>query len=223
MKIIRRTFRWCLNIVYKPIIVRQLKKDRKYKIGNIRIAVKEGVFPPRFFFSTRFLGSFINNMKLEGKQFLELGSGSGYLSVMAALKGAIVTASDINIIAVDNVRLNARINKCKIEAIHSNLFDRLQGLQFDIIVVNPPYYRGLAIKPIDHAFYLGEDDAYYTRFFADLGKHTKPDSQVILVLSEDAKPEIINKIAMKEKFFLKKNSSKSYLAEYFYIYSIENY
>ena len=46
-------------------------------------------------------------MELENKRFLELGAGSGLISVFAAQQLAIVTATDINHVALEKLKENA--------------------------------------------------------------------------------------------------------------------
>lgn len=80
-------------------------------------------------------------MPLKGKKFLELGCGSGLISIAAAKKGARVTASDINPVAVEFLVKNSEENKVEIEVIESDLFNDIPKQPFDIIAINPPYYK----------------------------------------------------------------------------------
>ena len=92
------------NIVartYKPLVVKYLSRTRVYRYRHIRLEIPPEVFHPGFYFSTQFLLQYISSMELQGKKFLELGCGSGLISIVAAQKGANVTSSEINPIAVD--------------------------------------------------------------------------------------------------------------------------
>ena len=71
-------------------------KPRTFCYDDICIKVHPDVFPPHLTFSTKILLDFISELNLENKTFLELGCGSGIISLLAAKKGANVTASDIN-------------------------------------------------------------------------------------------------------------------------------
>ncbi|WP_163111277.1 methyltransferase, partial [Acinetobacter baumannii] len=68
---------------------------------DITIKIHPDVFPPQLTFSTKILLDFVNEMNLDNKTFLELGCGSGIISLLAAKKKALVTASDINQTALD--------------------------------------------------------------------------------------------------------------------------
>ncbi len=75
---------------------------------------------------------------LEGKILLEIGSGSGVISVITALRGARVTAVDVNPKAVENTLLNAEKHGVRVDAFESNLFEKVKR-KFDVIIFNPPY------------------------------------------------------------------------------------
>ena len=66
------------------------------------------VFHPGFFFSTRLLLKLYQTIAIAGKSFLEPGCGSGLISIYAAKKGAIVTATDINPVAIEFLKKNSR-------------------------------------------------------------------------------------------------------------------
>ncbi|MBB5158407.1 methyltransferase [Saccharopolyspora phatthalungensis] len=78
-----------------------------------------------------------------GGSFLEVGSGTGVISVTAALSGcAHVTAVDINPRAVANTAANARRHGVEdiVRALHSDLFQALQPAdRYDAIFWNVPW------------------------------------------------------------------------------------
>ena len=78
-------------------------------------------------------------MNLKNKSFLELGCGSGIISLLASKRGAKVTASDINQTALDYLATNASKNELAVKTVFSDLFQNLENQTFDYIVVNPPY------------------------------------------------------------------------------------
>jgi len=71
-------------------------------------------------------------------RFLEIGVGTGLISIYAAQLGAVVEGTDINPAAVANAEHNARKNDIKGNFICGDLFDGVSG-KFDVIVFNPPY------------------------------------------------------------------------------------
>src|SRR4029079_8362350 len=100
---------------YRPLLIRYLSKTRIYRYGDIRLEIPPQVFHPGFFFSTKLLLNFLIRFELQGKRFLEPGCGSGLISIYAAKKGARVTSTDINPIAVKYLEKNAANNRVELK------------------------------------------------------------------------------------------------------------
>ena len=84
---------------------------------------------------------FAENLKVNKNDIvLDLGCGSGILSVFSASKAKKVYAIDINERALQFTKFNACLNSVdiKIKAIKSNLFEKIKG-KFDVILFNPPF------------------------------------------------------------------------------------
>jgi release factor glutamine methyltransferase len=171
-----------------------LRKPRAYKYGNISIKISPGVFHPGLFHSTRFLLSYISEIDLKSKTFLELGCGTGLISVVASSAGAMVTASDLNPAAVANVRENAERNQAAIHIVHSDLFENIVGA-FDYIVINPPYYAKDATSNAELAWNCGKDFEYFKKLFSELPEHVHGNSSVIMVLTKGCDLTAIFRIA----------------------------
>lgn len=78
----------------------------------------------------------------EGERVLEIGTGSGLISVLAALEGAKVVATDINNIALDCARRNAERHgvEADIDFREGDLFGPIgETEKFDLVIFNPPY------------------------------------------------------------------------------------
>ena len=75
------------------------------------------------------------------QKILEMGTGSGIISLHCAKAGCKVTAADISQISLDCANNNAKINGLNIQFIQSNLFSNIEG-KFDMIIFNPPYLSG---------------------------------------------------------------------------------
>ena len=191
-----------------------------YSYGNIRLEIPPQVFHPGFFFSTRLLLRYISGLSLQGQRFLELGAGSGLISIYAARKGATVTATDINPVAVECLHKNFDQNKVTPEIILSDLFAEIAEQSFDIIAINPPYYRKQPQTMADHAWYCGENGEYFEQLFTKLRKYMHTDSLVLMVLSEDCDVNMISEIASRHNFYMQKKITKKSVWEYLYIYQI---
>lgn len=82
---------------------------------------------------------FVNYLpKLKGN-ILEIGCGTGIIGISLALKGNKVTAVDINPLAVEAAKYNAKSNGVDLEILEGDIFSSVKGRTFDTIVCNPPY------------------------------------------------------------------------------------
>lgn len=104
-------------------------------------SLHRNVFPSTLTAATEVMASLIPFPK--GGHFLEIGSGTGVISVMAALRGCLqVTAVDINPAAVANTTANAERHGVGaiVRALQSNLFESLsEDDQYDMIFWNVPW------------------------------------------------------------------------------------
>ncbi len=166
-----------------------MSRQRTTRLHGLRIAVPVGVFPPRLFFSTKLVCRTVARMKLSGKSFLEVGCGSGAISLVAARHGAKVTAIDISDLACMTTRQNATANTFAIRVVESDLFSHVDGC-FDVVVITPPFFRHDPSTQLDHAFHAGANFEYFHRLFANLAPHLHKDSVCLLSLAEGCDVEI---------------------------------
>lgn len=218
-------FRALLKRIIGPLI--QLfakwyfKKPRAYRFKHIKGTVLPGVFYPHLTISTKLLMQFLESKTLHQKTFLELGCGTGLISVYAASKGAEVVASDINQKAVENAQLNSKSNDVELTAVQSDLFEKLVNQIFDMIVINPPYYPRNPANVEERAWYCGENFEYFNRLFGELNDHIHDQSTVYMILSEDCDLEHIQSIAQANNFYFKLELETKKWGEQNFIYSIE--
>lgn len=203
-------------------------KERKYSFypsegpgKDIKVIVKPGVFHPGLFISTKILLNFINDLNLETKSFLELGAGSGIISILAAKKGAVVYASDISRTATENIKLNAEMNDVKINVIDSDLFKNLPQQEFDFIIINPPYYQKNPETEEDYAWFCGNNYEYFTNLFNSLPSYINRSSKVYIILSEVCNITKIKSIGESNGFNWKIELQKSVWGEKNFIYSLK--
>jgi release factor glutamine methyltransferase len=126
----------------------------------------------------------------EGERVLELGTGCGLLSILAARAGARVVATDINPLALACARKNIDAHGVSdlIELRLGNLFEAVDGERFDVVIFNPPY---LPVRDdevigsrIDLAWEGGpEGRAVIDPFLEGLSSHLVDDGRALLVQS----------------------------------------
>lgn len=206
---------------YKPLLLKYLSKIRIYKFEDIHLEISPQVFHPGFFFSTRLLLKYIKQLPLQGQRFLEPGCGSGLISIYAAKKGATVTASDINPVAIEFLKKNSRKNQVELTIIQSDLFQNIPTQQFDIIAINPPYYKKQPQTFRDYAWYCGENGEYFKNLFTELNNYTHPGSEIFMVLFEGCDIELIANLAAQNKFNLQCVHTKQNMLEKNFIFKIE--
>ena len=209
-----------LHPLLKPIAQWYSSKTREYKYGSLTLKIYPGIFHPGLFFSTRILADHLEKIEVKNKRLLELGAGSGMLSLLAAKRGAFVTASDINPVAVKNLQENFSINGVRGEIIQSDLFEKLNVRDYDIIFINPPYYPREVKNEKDYAWYCGPAFEYFEKLFQSLRGGTLPI--IRMILSEDCDRVRIESIAEKYSLLLKEVYSVEKGGEKNFIFSISS-
>ncbi len=145
--------------------------------------------------------------KFKNPTVLDLCTGSGAIAVSVAkyVPNCKVYASDISKKALEVAKINAKNNEVidKIEFIESDLFQKMEGMKFDIIVSNPPYIRTDIIKTLDAevqkepriALDGGIDGLeFYKRITEEAYEHLKFDSYLCLEIGYDQKIDVIEVI-----------------------------
>ncbi len=210
--------------ITKPFLKAGLKfyyrKPRKYSYQDIEVLVHPEVFPPHLTLSTKILLNYISELELQNKTFLELGCGSGIISLLASKKGALVTASDINKTALEYLEKASEENNLEISCIYSNLFENLQESLFDYIIINPPYYPKKPKNIKEEAWFCGENFEYFERLFQQLPKFLSKENNTYMILSEDCQIEKITATASKNHLSLDEIFKTKKIGEINTIYSI---
>lgn len=127
----------------------------------------------------------------EGERVLEVGCGSGVVSIHCALNGCEVTAVDINPRAVELTRRNASANGADVEVLESDVYGNVDG-RFDTIVFNLPYLpvdeEGLLAK----AWSGGADGlGPLPRLLEGAPGHLLPGGKIIVVVSSLTEPRAL--------------------------------
>lgn len=209
-----------IHPLLKRLVNLYLSRPRNYKHKGFVIKVLPGIFHPGLFFSTKIFIEFLETIELKNKEVLELGAGSGLMALFCAQKQAVVTASDINPIAIEGIKQNARTNKQNIEAVVSDLFDDLLANKFEVILINPPYYPRTPKKMNEHAWFCGHEFEYFHKLFRQLGEISSTKFAAFMILSEDCQMEKILSIAKENNLVNEQVYSKRIMMEHNYIFKI---
>lgn len=118
---------------------------------------------------------------LPGERVLEIGAGTGIVSLHCAKAGAQVTAVDISEEAVDCTRRNAMRNLLTFNVSRSDLFENVNG-RFDLIIFNPPYLPDTEQR--DARWSGGRTGLdIVRRFLVQARSYLEKDGRIVLVLS----------------------------------------
>jgi release factor glutamine methyltransferase len=120
-----------------------------------------------------------------GEKALEVGCGSGLVSLHLARAGAVVTAVDVNFEAAICAKAAAGLNGLRLEVIRSDLFQNVKGC-FDLIVFNPPYCRGEGTEVSDMAWAGGRTGTETLgRFLEQAPAHLNESGRIMVIVSSD--------------------------------------
>lgn len=127
-----------------------------------------------------------NSSLFKNRSVLEIGCGTGLLSLIASRYAKKVTASDINPHAVTLTQRNIESNKIKnIRIINSDLFNDIKD-SFDIILFNTPYLPQSSEEtldnPINSAWDGGPDGRKVIRRFLSESIHHLNQKGILLFL-----------------------------------------
>ena len=181
----RRILKRVLSAFLVPATRWYLRKERTHIHKGIEVKVFPGVFHPGFFSSTHFLIKYLEQTDLTGTRLLELGSGTGLISVWACTRGASVVASDLSSRAVANTSHNVEMNAALVQVVHSDLFDKIKKQSFDWIVINPPYYARPIKNEESLAWHCGENLEYFEKLFGAIRDYLHAGTQVLMILTKE--------------------------------------
>jgi release factor glutamine methyltransferase len=196
----RRFLKRLFSFFLVPLTRWYLRKERQYTYRGVTVKIFPGVFHPGLFYSTKFLADFLQTQSVQNKSLLELGCGTGLISILCAKRGATVTASDINPVATENAKLNVANNTVSVTFLKSDVFDQIERQVFDWIIINPPYYARIIKSNDELAWHCGENFEYFEKLFGSLSQFLRSDSNVIMVLTLGSELEKIFDIARKNRF-----------------------
>jgi methylase of polypeptide subunit release factors len=185
---------YTLHETTAPALARMRAHAENYEIEvqRVKITVFPGVWSPAYDWSGDFMVEHLPDVS--GRKVLEVGSGSGVISLHAALAGAShVTAIDINPAAVLNTRVNFEQHGVSVgQALVSDVFSAVRD-DFDLIIFNAPYHGS---KPEDVLERAAADEGYASlrAFFAGVREHLRDGGQLYVGFSESGDLELFRQI-----------------------------
>jgi release factor glutamine methyltransferase len=183
LKLLRKIYFQISYTYYKKT---KFTKTVTEKVLGYTFTVPPSVFNPKIYFSSEIFGKFVQGLELSGKKILDMGCGSGIISVVAASKGGECVAADINPDCVKTTINNIKRNdfEGKIHVIESNLFENVTG-KFDIIFFNPPYYKGVPRNDFERAFLGGKNYEVIREFISRSAEFLNEGGVIYTIISSD--------------------------------------
>lgn len=152
---------------------RRMATKQFRQINGFKLRVDPGVY--RTGIDTELM---IDCIKTEtSSTFLEVGCGTGAISLHLAKKTKQGVAADINILAVRNTEANRKLlGVTNLEVIESDVFNNINGC-FDIVVCNPPYNNYSPSDDIDRMFW-DQNNEMKLRFFKEVCNYVYPGGRI---------------------------------------------
>jgi release factor glutamine methyltransferase len=157
--------------------------------------------------------------------FVEIGCGTGAVSLLVGRQAKSGIGVDINSNAVRNAKLNKKRLAIKnVRFLLSDVFDNIKG-RFDVVICNPPYS---SYKPADEVEMMFWDDrnSMKIKFFNQVKDYLKPEGLVYFGYAdfEDIDQNLPKTLAKKAGLKLLKKYSRKYRNgnRMFFVYSFKN-
>ncbi|MDR1850901.1 MAG: class I SAM-dependent methyltransferase [Mycoplasmataceae bacterium] len=172
------------------------------KFMGLKLKVFKGILVPRneteivATKAAELIEDYLSSKNIKEFSICDLCCGTGCigLGIYKYLGGADITCVDINPVAIENTKYNAKINKCDIETICGDFYDSIKQ-KVNCIVCNPPYVNE---KDLDKnmlkyenkiSFTNSNDDLYfYEKLISNYKKTMKRNFLMVFEIGYDQKP-----------------------------------
>lgn len=173
----------------------------KWNFYGLDLLVDKRALIPRY--ETEILVDLIINDNSNNKKILDIGTGSGAISLALSknLKDSKIIGVDISKNAIDLANENKiKLNINNVEFKESDIFSNIDE-KFDIIVSNPPYINKEDFEKLDkklyyepqNALYGGEDGLYfYKKIIKNAKNFLNKNGKIYLEIGYDQKNSISN-------------------------------
>lgn len=178
--------------------MKDMAKSGAYEVqcNDISITVLPNVYAPTFFTDSLWFAEQLTQI-VGRRSLLEIGTGTGIISICCAKNGARVVATDINPAAVKNARLNANTHGVDISIRGGYTFERLKIREkFDYIFWAHPF-NNWGVPVTDMMLRSGMDYNYegVKGYIAEANDYLTPNGKVLLGTGDSADLEALSEIA----------------------------
>lgn len=181
--ILRTFWQWALQLWFRLFQRHRHGRVVLEQVGDYPLIVLPGVMNPRLFRTGSFLATSLTAAHIPaGCTVLDMGTGSGIGAIAAARWAGRVVAVDVNPEAVRCARMNVLLNRVetKVDVRQGDLFAPVSGERFDVVLFNPPFFRGEPAGGFDTAWRARDT---VERFTAGLAGHLTTGGCALVILS----------------------------------------
>ncbi len=211
---------WRLRWHYLLFGVRRQRQAVFEQVGNYRLLVLPSVMNPVLFKTGAFLARALKPAWFsQTDHLLDLGSGTGLVSLVTSPWVRSVVASDISPRAVRCTRINLLLHglENRVDVREGDLFEPVAEDRFEKIVFNPPYLKGEPHSDFERSLYSPD----VARRFADgLPAHLAPQGTAYLVLSTNGEEVEFLQYLRSADFMTERVVEEDLLVERIRLYSV---
>ncbi len=183
---------------HAALVRRQAVPERILTDGLV-VDVPAGVYHPLPDSSSEF---FIRNIKAMDqsriKKTLEIGAGCGIISLyMAANWSSKTIATDISPIAVQATLDNAELNGLSLTAFESDLFEKIEDREFDLIVFNTPMIDKAPENDIEKYSLCDPHGLITENYLRQARHHVSKDGLIIFSICNNSADEVMDEIDLE--------------------------
>jgi len=175
-------------------VLQGIQDGGTFPFHGMTLTAPPGIYPPKHNSSTDFVVSHWDaaGMRAAPGSLLEVGTGSGGLSLYAIKNGWRVRACDIDPLAVHAAEKNAVANGMHLDVMVSDLFAGFKGQRFDAILFNFPLYHKETADWHERA--LSDANGQLTkRFFDEAKDHLNEDGFVVFMYSNCSRGDLLER------------------------------
>ena len=220
IEIVLRACTRAMWLLRRPFLLHRVRQPVIETIAGRPFLLLPEVQNPVVFRSGAFFAEMLAkcDAPLPGARALDLGTGSGICAIFAAQGGYEVVAVDLNPKAVRCARMNAILNQLEgsITVRYGDLFAPVLGEKFDLVLFNPPFFRG---EPKDLFDMSWRSADVFERFAAGLQDALTSDGRALILLSTDGEAEAMLAALKAHHFHIDVFARRNFYNEVMTIYS----
>ncbi|MEA2559236.1 MAG: hypothetical protein QOH06_740 [Acidobacteriota bacterium] len=191
MNLAARVLSFAWLYLKRPFLLPRVRKPALERIDGVTLLSLPDVLNPVVFRSGELLARTVAESQLaepSAGRALDMGTGTGVGAVFLARRGWRVLAVDLNPEAVRCARINVLLNRLeeRVEVRQGDLFGPVEDERFDLILFNPPFFRGEPKGLFDLAW---RSPDVLERFASGLPEALSEDGRALILLSTDGDPE----------------------------------